>query len=159
MKTCLAAFLILLCVLVQCQALNISPHQCDFGTVVAGSTATVSFSLENNSAAGISIGIRPSCECLAAAQSRFDLLPGATATVRVTVDTTGYQGPFSKEVFVQSNDPRTPYITCVISGSITTTGATPAVHAESPSVSRPEIIDRNHPVVGIVVFYAEGCLY
>lgn len=49
---------------------------------------------------------------------RIDINPKQKITVKITIDTKGYSGGFSKKIFFQSNDPENPYIFTDVKGSI-----------------------------------------
>jgi len=63
--------------------------------------------------------------------ARYDrvILPGREGTIRLTLNTTGYQGNVKKTAVVYSNDPDQPQVTVVVSGRVT-----PSVAVDPPAV-------------------------
>ncbi|MBI3130366.1 MAG: DUF1573 domain-containing protein [Acidobacteria bacterium] len=80
-----------------------------FGTIPKGTRASHTFILENAGTAPLTISsVQPSCSCTTAQLSRQILLPGQTAEVDTQMDSTDFEGPLEKLVFVHSDDPSHP---------------------------------------------------
>ncbi len=80
----------------------------DFGTVPRGAKLDWSFEIKNTGTTNLEIlAAKPTCGCTVA---DFDKLikPGATGKVSAHVDTTGFAGPISKAVTLETNDPNAP---------------------------------------------------
>ncbi len=80
----------------------------DFGTVAKGEVLTHKFQVKNNGDQDLEIlKVQPSCGCTVA---KYDAVikPGESGTVEAAVKTESFQGPISKAVTIQSNDPDTP---------------------------------------------------
>lgn len=80
----------------------------DFGTVPRGQKLDWSFEIKNTGTTDLEIlAAKPTCGCTVA---DFDKLikPGSTGKLTAHVDTTGFAGPISKAVTLETNDPAAP---------------------------------------------------
>lgn len=79
----------------------------DFGKVTQGQSLTHVFAFSNEGDEVLLIDkVNSSCGCTAALLSSKKINPGAAGEVKVTLNTTGYQGKISKYIYVESNDPK-----------------------------------------------------
>ncbi|HXG58849.1 MAG TPA: DUF1573 domain-containing protein [Thermoanaerobaculia bacterium] len=80
----------------------------DFGTVPKGEKLNWTFTVKNTGNADLEIiAAKPACGCTVA---QFDkvIKPGETGKVVAAIDTTQFNGPISKPVTLETNDPSTP---------------------------------------------------
>ena len=90
----------------------------DFGTVPKGEKIDWAFLIKNTGTADLEIiSAKPTCGCTVA---NFDkvIKPGQTGKVEAHVDTTGFAGPISKAVTLETNDPNTPTAQVTISAMV-----------------------------------------
>lgn len=91
----------------------------DFGEVVAGIAVTHTFVLTNVGDAALTITrVRTSCGCTTTALTKTTLAPGESVELTATFDTTHYSGKVGKSVYVESNDPHTPKLVLVLTGTV-----------------------------------------
>jgi hypothetical protein len=91
--------------------LEISQKAWDFGFIPRGAKVTHNFLLKNVGNDTLRItNVRKSCGCTAAPLRKTVLSPGDTTQLEVTFSSGSYQGPVSKAVYVESNDPIEPFI-------------------------------------------------
>lgn len=91
--------------------LEISQKSWDFGFIPRGAKVTHNFLLKNVGNDTLRItNVRKSCGCTAAPLRKTVLSPGDTTQLEVTFSSGSYQGPVSKAVYVESNDPIEPFI-------------------------------------------------
>lgn len=80
----------------------------DFGVVPKGEKLAWSFQIKNTGTADLQITqVQPACGCTVAEYDKV-IKPGETGRVEAVVDTESFNGPISKGVTIQSNDPDTP---------------------------------------------------
>lgn len=80
----------------------------DFGTVPKGQKIDWAFEIKNTGTADLEIlSAKPACGCTVADFDKV-IKPGAIGKVSAHVDTTGFAGPISKAVTLETNDPNTP---------------------------------------------------
>lgn len=78
------------------------------GSVQPGQHAVFSFAIRNTGQMPLSIQkVKPDCGCVVAEFDR-EIAPGATGTVRATINTRGRKGDLTKHLRVESNDPERP---------------------------------------------------
>lgn len=80
----------------------------DFGTVAKGEVLTYQFQIKNTGDQDLEIlKVQPACGCTVA---KYDAVikPGETGMVEAAVKTETFQGPISKPVTIQTNDPDMP---------------------------------------------------
>ncbi|OGS46062.1 MAG: hypothetical protein A2539_03495 [Elusimicrobia bacterium RIFOXYD2_FULL_34_15] len=104
-----------------CQAIKLNKKIIDFGQVTQGKLLSYEIELKNTSVNVLKVGLRPSCDCISVSPERFDISPKNKKTIKISIDTKGYLKDFTKNVFVQSNDPKNPYIPINIKGYILAT--------------------------------------
>ncbi|HAM39175.1 MAG TPA: hypothetical protein DCP53_07275 [Elusimicrobia bacterium] len=121
-----------------CQSIKINKKEINFGQVSQGKTLNYVLELHNLSTKVLKVGLRPSCDCINAFPERFDISPKNRKTIKITIDTKDYLKDFSKDLFIQSNDPKNPYISIKIKGYI--------------------FADKQ-PVIPITIFDSAGCLF
>ncbi len=91
----------------------------DFGEVTAGVAVTHTFILTNVGDAPLTItSVRTSCGCTTTALSKTTLQPGESVKLTATFDSTHYSGRVGKSIYVESNDPDTPKLVLVITGTV-----------------------------------------
>jgi hypothetical protein len=80
----------------------------DFGTVAKGDKIDWSFAVKNTGDADLQIlAARPACGCTVADFDKV-IKPGEMGKVTAHVDTTNFNGPITKTVTIETNDPNTP---------------------------------------------------
>jgi hypothetical protein len=90
----------------------------DFGAVSKGQRITHEFEIRNDGDAVLEItDVRPSCGCTVAEYDKT-VAPGATGTVKATVDTRNFKGGIAKAVRVFTNDAANPQIDLVIKANV-----------------------------------------
>ncbi len=91
----------------------------DFGEVIAGVAVTHTFVLTNVGDAPLTItSVRTSCGCTTTALPKTTLNPGESVKLTATFDSTHYSGRVGKSIYVESNDPNTPKLVLVITGTV-----------------------------------------
>jgi hypothetical protein len=80
----------------------------DFGTVAKGDKIDWSFAIKNTGDADLEItAARPACGCTVADFDKV-IKPGEMGKVTAHVDTTNFNGPITKSVTIETNDPNAP---------------------------------------------------
>ena len=91
----------------------------DFGVVKQGKAVNHIFMFVNTGDETLRIDkVDSACGCTAALVSAKKIAPGATGEIKVTLNTTGYQGKLSKYVYVESNDKSQPRKQLTVSANI-----------------------------------------
>jgi hypothetical protein len=91
----------------------------DFGKVKQGKVLTHTFKFKNAGDDTLVIkNVRTTCGCTAAVVKGRRLAPGDQGEIKVTLNTTGYGGPLSKYIFVDSNDSSQPMKQLLVSVAI-----------------------------------------
>ena len=91
----------------------------DFGAAESGQMITHEFLLKNRGTAQLDIGsVRPSCGCTVANISTQAVPPGGEARVTAQLNLAGRTGPQHKAITVDSNDPKQPQLTLLLSGNV-----------------------------------------
>jgi hypothetical protein len=91
----------------------------DFGAAESGQIITHEFVLTNRGTAQLDIGsVRPSCGCTVANISTQAVPPGGVARVTAQLNLAGRSGPQHKAITVDSNDPKQPQLTLMLSGNV-----------------------------------------
>lgn len=81
----------------------------DFGTIRQGDVVTHVFEVRNIGGTELVISrVRTSCGCAAALLSSPEIAPGSSSQIKVSFNSSGYEGKTSKYVYVESNDPDKP---------------------------------------------------
>lgn len=89
----------------------------DFGRYPAREQKTAVFILANRGDAPLVIThVRKSCGCATAELAAKTLAPGATAELKTAILGNHVTGSYSKNFYIESNDPATPLITLTLSG-------------------------------------------
>ena len=89
--------------------IRVEPESFDFGRVRPRRTLRKEFRLRNLGDQEMVIErISKSCFCTAAVADRSTLAPGASTSLRVTVETRDSSGKIEHQVLVRTNDPATP---------------------------------------------------
>lgn len=87
----------------------ISEEEWDFGKVTQGEKPTHIFIVKNGGEGDLIIeGVKESCACIEVSISTTLIQPGESAELKVTYDTTDYQGKDEKHIHIYSNDPQVP---------------------------------------------------
>jgi hypothetical protein len=90
----------------------------DFGTVPKGTKIDWAFEIKNTGTADLEIiSAKPTCGCTVADFDKV-IKPGQKGKVAAVVDTTGFAGPISKAVTLETNDPNTPNAQVTISAIV-----------------------------------------
>lgn len=90
----------------------------DFGTVPKGQKIDWAFEIKNTGTADLEIlSAKPACGCTVADYDKV-IKPGQIGKVSAHVDTTGFAGPISKAVTLETNDPNTPTAQITISAIV-----------------------------------------
>lgn len=90
----------------------------DIGFVPKGEMASHEFQIRNEGNAPLEVReVRASCGCTVAEYDHV-IAPGQTGKVRVTVDTSTFNGPIAKGVTVITNDPATPSMELTIRAKV-----------------------------------------
>lgn len=91
----------------------------DFGEVIAGIAVTHTFVLTNTGDAPLVITkVQTSCGCTTTALSKTTLEPGESVELTATFDSTHYSGKVGKSITVESNDPDTPKLVLLMTGTV-----------------------------------------
>lgn len=91
----------------------------DFGKVTQGTSVQHSFVIENQGEAALKIEhVHTSCGCTAAVVDSDIIQPHQKTDLRVTFDTTGFQGPKVKTVRIYTNDMKVPSILLSLQGTV-----------------------------------------
>ncbi len=91
----------------------------DFGTVQEGDVVEESFSFENRGKGMLLIdSVKTSCGCTAALATSKQLAPGESGRIGVKFRSRGFKGKVKKKVYVESNDPKNPRLTLVLTGKV-----------------------------------------
>ncbi len=99
--------------------ISVNQTQYDFGEVIAGIAVGHTFVITNTGDQPLVISnVRTSCGCTTAALAKTTLNPGEAVNLAVTFDTAGYSGKVGKTIYVTSNDPTTPVLTLLLTGTV-----------------------------------------
>lgn len=91
----------------------------NFGSIVQGEKLYHSFSIKNNGDTPLSIlRMVPSCGCTAANASSPVIQPGKSGEIKIVFDSTNFSGKVTKNIAVETNDPKTPSYTLTLNGTI-----------------------------------------
>jgi len=85
----------------------------DFGKIVEGTQATYEFKFTNNGKTPLILSdVKPPCSCTVPIWPKEPILPGKSASIKVTFDSKGKPGVFNKTITVKHNgESGTDYIT------------------------------------------------
>jgi len=79
------------------------------GAVEPGDLQHHSFVLRNDGDSPLAIeALEPTCYCTSAKADQWEIAPGASTTIRVTIDPSDFVGMVTKGVEILTNDPKTP---------------------------------------------------
>lgn len=99
--------------------ISVDQSQYNFGEVSAGIAVVHTFVLANTGDQPLVIkSVRTSCGCTTTALAKTTLNPGEAVNLTVTFDSAGYSGKVGKRVYVTSNDPTTPVLTLILTGTV-----------------------------------------
>jgi uncharacterized membrane protein len=91
----------------------------NFGTIVQGEKVHHIFSVKNSGDAPLSIlRVVPSCGCTAANASTPVIQPGKSGEIKIVFDSTNFFGRVTKNIALETNDPKTPSYNLSLSGTI-----------------------------------------
>jgi len=89
----------------------------DFGDYPANEKKTAKFELVNNGDAPLEIKqIRKTCGCSETKLDKKTIQPGATAILEAEIKANSIGGPYSKAIYVESNDPKQRFLRLTLSG-------------------------------------------
>lgn len=91
----------------------------DFGSIFHGTKVDHVFVLKNTGDSPLDVGkVSTSCGCTVVDVSDRNIKPGNNAEIRATFNSTNFSGSVSKQIMVQTNDPKTPVYTLVMKGTV-----------------------------------------
>jgi len=123
----------------------------------AGAVVAHMFTITNAGDQILSItGVLPSCGCTTATLSKWDLAPGESIGLLVSVNTTGFAGTVDRTVTVKSTDPKTPSLVLRVSVTILAAG-----QAQVPQITVAEFQKRFYFLIDVRTpeEYAGGHLF
>jgi hypothetical protein len=83
----------------------VEPASFDFGEALPNKRLTKEFNVRNHGAAELVIeSVSTTCGCTAALLDSQRLRPGASARLRVSLETRSYKGALQRSVLIRSND-------------------------------------------------------
>ena len=125
MKTVFALFSVPCLILLSVALALAAPHATvdnatfDFGSVTHGKNVEHVFVLKNKGDSPLTIGqVTTSCGCTVADVSSRTVAAGKSSEIRATFNSTNFSGPVSKNILVQTNDPKTPVYTLTMKGTV-----------------------------------------
>lgn len=87
--------------------ISLSEEEWDFGLVKPNDKPIHIFTIKNEGDEDLTIErVRSSCGCVKTSISTKRIRPGKSAELKVTFDTTGYDGKVQKDIYIKSNDPQ-----------------------------------------------------
>jgi len=87
--------------------ISLSEKEWDFGLVKPNDKPIHIFTIKNEGYEDLTIErVRSSCGCVKTSISTKRIQPGKSAELKVTFDTTGYDGKVQKDIYIKSNDPQ-----------------------------------------------------
>lgn len=93
----------------------------NFGEVLEGIAVVHTFVLSNIGDETLLItDVQVTCGCTTTALEKPELAPGESVDLEVTLDTAGFSDTIAKSIRISSNDPATPLLTLLITGSLKT---------------------------------------
>lgn len=91
----------------------------NFGALVQGEKFNHIFHIKNSGDSPLTIHkVNASCGCTAAHASSPVIQPGKTGEIKVTFDSANFTGKVTKNVVIDTNDPKTPEFTLALTGTI-----------------------------------------
>jgi hypothetical protein len=100
--------------------ISLSPQKSDIGTVYQGDVKNISIIVKNIGNDTLTImSVQPSCGCTKARAPKPALGAGESDTILISFNSSGFDGPITKHLDVQSNDPETPFADAVFTGTVT----------------------------------------
>ena len=122
----------------------------DFGIVPKGQKLDWAFQVKNTGNADLVItSANPSCGCTVADFDKV-IKPGSVGKVVAHVDTVSFNGPISKHVTIQSNDPQTPSAQVTINATVK-----PYVEAHPGPFVRYSMLQGEKPTPQTITLYSE----
>ena len=101
------------------QKIEFSELEFDFGEVRQGEKLIHDFNFLNSGTNDLIIRkLNPACGCIAAVAESGTILPGKKSSIRVTFDTTGFQGNKTKTIRLYSSDESNSSIVLAVSANI-----------------------------------------
>ena len=89
----------------------------NFGTFEAKEKQTATFVIKNAGDAPLKLlKIRTTCGCSEVKKERDELKPGESGKITASIKSNGITGPFSKNFYVQTNDPKQRLLCLVMTG-------------------------------------------
>lgn len=98
--------------------LTVDNTNADFGTYPANQAKEHVFTLKNTGDQPLKIiNIRTTCGCSETRLDKDELAPGSTAKLTAVIKAGSIAGPYSKNVFVESNDPKQRFLMLLFNGN------------------------------------------
>lgn len=90
-----------------------------FGSIVQGEKLHHTFTIKNIGDTPMSVlRVVPSCGCTAANVSSSVIQPGKAGEIKIVFDSTNFSGKVTKNVAIETNDPKSPNYTLTLNGTI-----------------------------------------
>lgn len=100
--------------------ISLSPSRSELGTIYEGEIKTIRLVVANTGNEPLTIKtVETSCGCTSAKKPKPVLQPNESDTILVTFNSARFNGPITKHVTVQSNDPSIPFIDADFTGTVT----------------------------------------
>ncbi len=91
----------------------------DFGSIPRGSTVSHVFKFRNVGEDTLKItAVKPTCGCTTAPLSSNEIAPGQEANIKATFNSQKFNGRVTKQIYVDSSDPISPYLKVSFSATI-----------------------------------------
>jgi len=106
----------------------------------------------------LEIKIRQSCECISLSFTKRILKPKSKSELIITYDTTGFSGQKNEYLFIDTNDPKNPYITWLIEADIVSVKKSTQDEKSSQSKNE-EDLSQGQPKLSIEIYTTPNCSY
>lgn len=96
----------------------VGPDRIDFGPYPARENKVARYTIRNTGSAPLKIlQIRKNCGCAAATSDKQELKPKEEARIDVTILPNSIFGPYSKNAWVETSDPKSPFLRLTMAGT------------------------------------------
>lgn len=96
----------------------IGPEKIDFGRYPANKRKEAVYEIINNGDEALKIiKIRKTCACAEVESAKNELAPGETAKIKAAIKADSIYGPYSKNFFIETNDPEQRFLCLTIAGN------------------------------------------